>query len=767
MKQFDCLDSLNQHQPKSRTEDLPRLGMSRVLVSVCAAILAGHTAHADEAEAPVERSRGGLDEVTVEGQRALSAVDLDGVATTGSRLGVETRDLPASISVVTQDLIQIQGFRNAIEAISGAVGMTGGISVGSIPSFATRGFTSNDITVMRDGIRQNTGSQSSRPLDSFLFDRIEVLKGPASLLYGEGAVGGAINYVSKLPTDMFQGEGYASYGSWDTIRYGAGAGGPTGIDGLYFRVDGSRSTSDGYVDLSDYEYSAASGSLKWEYSSDGSLTLSTTYLKDATNSYYGTPVVYDNVIDQNGITPTTPRRANPATDRLINARIVPGTESLNYNIIDNFATAENTFNRLIWETKLTDTWSLRNELYVATQRFSWRNVESTVWNPATQLIERGSFFLIYRNDEEIGNRIDLKWDGELFGRKNKFLVGAIYDHNDQVRNSGQTYPGTPTPANVPLFGFNPGYGPNAWSIPTLRLLVVTSSLYAENLFEPTDDLKLIAGLRYDKIEFERKSYLGQPFYTKDYSPVTGRLGAVYAFSPTINVYASYSKAAQPVSQLVSLTSAENDFGLQTGTQYEIGSKATLLDGKAELTVAVYDIEKNNLLTTTTVIGSPTPVRQQIGAQVSQGAEIALAFAPSSDWRVDTNLAYTWKAEYEDFFENVGTAAAPIMLSRAGNTPPNVPKIVANLFVAKDFGPWQVTTGLRHVGEREANNNNGIQMDAYTTLDASIGYRWDQFSTTLRGRNLTDEAYSEWANASGLVQRLSQPRSAEIDFRFKF
>ncbi len=108
------------------------------------------------------------------------SVDLNDVATTGSRLGIETKDLPASVSVVTQELIQLTGARTALEAVEFAVGMTGSVGVGSIPSYTTRGFSGNDVTIMRDGIRQNTGSQSSRPLDAFLFERIEVLKGPAS-----------------------------------------------------------------------------------------------------------------------------------------------------------------------------------------------------------------------------------------------------------------------------------------------------------------------------------------------------------------------------------------------------------------------------------------------------------------------------------------------------------------------------------------------------------------------------------------------------------
>lgn len=705
------------------------------------------------------RNNAKIDTMLVEAQKERGSVALDSVTTTGSRLDIEVRDLPASITIVGQDLIQLRGARTANEALYAAVGMSGGASSGSIPNYATRGFTGNDITVMRDGIRQNTASQSSRPLDSFLFERIEVLKGPASLLYGEGAVGGAVNYVSKQPGAALAGEVNISAGSWDAYRANAGAGGPTGIDNLFFRVDYSHSESGGYVDASDADFDAYGASLRYDFTPQTRLTLSGTYLRDDVLSYYGTPVVYDAAINQNGVQSIA--KASTATDMLVNARIVGGTEKLNYNNIDNFARAENGFGRALFETDLTDSLALRNEAYIATQHLKWRNTESTVWNPATQRVDRSSFFLIYRNDYQIGDRLDLTWKSEFAGMSNQFLIGGLYDSNEQLRNSGQIYPGSPTPASVPLFDFNRGYGPDAGFQKTLRVITDTTALYVENVLDLSNSLKVVSGLRRDWIEVERTSYVGQPVYEKSYMPDTGRLGFIYAITPAVNIYASYTKAAQPVSQLVSLTAAQDDFSLQKGEQYEIGSKASLLDGRADLTVALFDIEKNDLLTSEVVNG--VRLNSQIGAQVSQGAEIALALQLTDGWHIDANLATTWKAEFEDFNENLGAG----VISRAGNTPPNVPKIVAGLFVAKEFNDWRATAGLRHVGEREANNNNGIQLDAYTTLDASIGYRWNNVSATLWGRNLTDAEYTEWASGGGLMQRIADPRSYEISLKYSF
>ncbi len=99
---------------------------------------------------------------------------------------------------------------------------------------------------MRDGIRQNTASQSSRPLDSFLFERIEVLKGPASLLYGEGAVGGAINYVSKIARRHYEGRSSMSVAARGTrIEWALASAARSGVGRSFTTaLDASQSQSD-------------------------------------------------------------------------------------------------------------------------------------------------------------------------------------------------------------------------------------------------------------------------------------------------------------------------------------------------------------------------------------------------------------------------------------------------------------------------------------------------------------------------------------------
>lgn len=752
-------------RPPAHRVGCPTLRVAiRPLLAAACCLCVAPALHAQRAEpapvAPAADDAKSLDTIVVRGERAPASLALDAPSETGSRLALPLRELPASVSVVTREAIRASGARTAVEAVENAVGMTAQIGVGSIPSYGTRGFTGGDITIMRDGIRQNTAAQSSRPLDSFLFDRIEVLKGPASLLYGEGAIGGAVNYVSKQAGERLEGEAALSAGQWDNYAAAIGAGGPTALDGWGFRIDASSRQERGFVDRQRARYDAVGGELRWHPTTDTSIRLAGTILEDDTESYYGTPVVYDAVIDQNGV--QSVRRANTATDRLVNARIEPATRRLNYNHRGNFARARNSFWRLIADTRLSPAWTLRNEAYAATQDFDWQNTESTVWNPATQRVDRSSFLIIFRDDLQLGNRLDLRWDGSLFGRPNQFLVGALYDRNDQDRNSGQPgVPPSPIPASVPLTGFDPGVAPNVSPIVTVNVLTRTRAAYVENVFALTPALSLIGGLRYDQIDIDRTSFIGAAPFSKCYTPLTGRVGATYALRPQVNVYASYSYAAQPVAQLVSLSAAQDEFSLQKGRQVEVGVKASAWDDRADLTVALFDIKKRDLLTSAIVDG--VRINSQIGAQVSQGAEFELALRPAEGWQAGAQLAWNWTAEFEDFNENLGTG----VVSRSGNTPPNVPKLVAGLSLQRAWRDWRARAALRHVGEREANNNNGIQLDAYTMLDASLSRDWDRVSLTLRGRNLTDRQYAPATASGGLMLRLADPRSAELGLEVRF
>lgn len=716
-------------------------------------------------DSPVLLDRFGI---TAEKENNFS-LPLDAVVTSGSRLGLTSRELPASVSVVTQEMMQLRGLRTAVEAVEATVGMTGGTQFGSIPGYSARGFGGNNVSILRDGIRQNTASQSSRTVDSFILDRVEVLRGPDGLMFGEGAIGGAVNYISKAPSPAFRGDAMASYGAWGSYRAGLGVGGPIGKTGVNYRADYSHNFSEGYQDRNSQRYDALALSLGWRATDKLTLAWFGTFLDDFNESYYGSPVIYDGVINTTvANSPVEVRAFNATTDRMINPRVDPAARRTNYNILDNFATTENVFNRVRADLRLAPDLEVRNETYVSTQLLKWKNTESNTWNPVAKNITRGGLTLIYRDDLLTGDRLDLTVKKPLAGHANRLLVGGVFERNNQIRGGAAGNQVTTIPA-VTLLNPILANGPASRFQKTARIIVETHAFHLQDVVDVTPNFRAVAGLRYDHIALQRDTLANTttatptPFstYKKGYRTYTGRVGGVWILTREINAYASFSRAAEPVTQLVSFTATSNDFSLQKGRQYEAGLKGSLLRGQLDATFAVFDLLKKDLLTSTLDPVTGLRVNQQIGAQKSRGAEAALALSPGEGWRLELNGAHT-DSRFADFNENLGTS----VISRAGRRPSNVPQWVANAFVAKRFASGlAISGGPRYVSDRFGNNNNSVIADGYVTVDASVTYTWRQWHFSGRVRNLLAADYEPVAGTT--MRRLADPQSLELSSRVSF
>ncbi len=315
-----------------------------------------------ELNVPVDLAIAGLSEtVEVEGARGQpTQIPLAAPATGGSRLDIPVLDLPASLFLVGQPLIQERGARSVEEAVQLAVGMQASTGVGSIPSYATRGWSGNNVSLMRDGIRQNSASQSSRPVDAFLLDRVEILKGPASLLYGEGAIGGAVNLVSKSPASTLGVDSLLAFGSYGQYRAGVGINVPLNRT-LQARVDVSQSGSDGYVGDSPQKLFAASTSLRWVPTSTVSVKATGSYSYDDTSAYYATPFI-DNAFD-------------------------PRTRDLNYNMADRLTKSHNRWFQVEADALLGRGWHVHNQFSLATHALDWRNFEGYSYNASTKTVD--------------------------------------------------------------------------------------------------------------------------------------------------------------------------------------------------------------------------------------------------------------------------------------------------------------------------------------------------------------------------------------------
>jgi iron complex outermembrane receptor protein len=691
-----------------------------------------------------------------------NTLDLDQQNSTASQLDLTARETPASIEIIDSEVMRERGYRTVSEAAQGAVGVTVGDAPGDPANYSMRGLTNNQITTLYNGIKIGPANMTSRMMDTANLERIEILKGPASVLYGEGAIGGAINYITKQPHHgEIENEAFLSVGSWNTTRAGFGSGGSTGVDGLDYRFDLVRSGSSGYVDNTDSKFWHLSTALDYQANDNLKLTAAFEYKKDEQNAYWGTPLVSKAFAGSNGIggivsgTKTVGGVAFPVT-------IDDRTKRTNYNVSDNDMSADEYWLRLGAELKLADQVTFKDQFYYYEAKRNWLNSETYQFNPTSNLIDRDRFFVAH--DQTIyGNRAELFIDGHLGALPNKLVLGLDASTLDFDRpGTDFSVAGSAVGDSVSVLNPVAGtFGGLAKARQTANIDNLALSL--EDHLKLTPQLALIAGLRSEIIEVERRGFnaAGVPKASQTldqtWRPTTWRLGAVYDVTPNIALYGQYATARDLAANNIFLVSANQNFDLTESRQWETGVKTTFWQKKGDLTLALYDIERKN-------VWSPAAGQtlNQAGKQSSQGLEVNLGLRPTSQWNLWGNYALV-HAKYDDFV--IGTT------SLSGNRPPNVPATVINAGLAYRFAtdiPVEVGGAVRHVGDRYTDDANTIKMLAYTTADAYASMDVKRTKVTFRVRNLTDRKYAIWGDPFYPDQiLLGAPRSLELSIAYKF
>jgi len=679
-------------------------------------------------------------------------LQLDTQGSTGSRLGLTPRETPASVSVVNRQQIEQRGAANTQDILASVPGMNAASSPG-VPGFVSyRGFSGAQITQLFNDISVQYDSIAARPVDSWIYDRVEAVGGPSSFLYGAGAVGGSINYITKLPsrTESFN-EGRVSYGSYDSTETSFGfnhalneGAGPR----HYARLDLSHTTSNGYVDREQRDAWTTAFSLLTDFNDQLSHTLAYEYQDERVDSpYWGTPAL------------------NPLGGKM---EVDKSRRFENYNVRDGRYEQRVQWLRSIIDYQVDDRTSLRNTLYHYNADREYRNLETYAYKSDNSQVVRSGILLQRHAQELNGNRFELLHHNTLFGLDSQWSAGIDYSHN-VMSNFPRSVSGS-------LPGVDPGdFDPGSfWDLPGMqrgfdknrRNQVDTWALFLENRLQLSERLSLLSGLRHDQIDLQVTNYravteANPAFFQRKYRPTTGRLGLVYELTPAANLYVQYSTAADPPAGILTTASygQVRDFDLSTGNQWEVGSKFDFLDGRGSATLAAYRIERKNL---STADPSNPGSSQPVGQQSSRGVELAASLRVTPKLLAEGNFAYV-DAQYDEFYENVG--GRPV--SRKGNRPTNTPDKVGNLWLTYDLAPsWQVGSDVRYVSSMYANAANSRYAPAYTIFGAFVGYQVNADTRiTGRVRNLTDQVYARTTAPSQLY--LGAPRTFELALQTRF
>lgn len=667
---------------------------------------------------------------------AATGLNLTTPNRSGSRLDLSPLQTPASIEVISGQKIRERGQQTVQEAITqNAAGITTIGSPGNgFGAYTSRGFAGvNSVMQLYDGTRLFVGvNTTTYPFDTWNVDRIEVLRGPASVLYGDGAIGGVINVVPKKPVAVPVNAARAALGSDGVKRLAVDSGGPVG-ENLFYRLNVSGNQVDGWLNQNgDFANLAVSGSLLYQATPDLAVTLSHDYGYQEPLRYFGTP--------------------------LIGGRIDPRLRFQNYNIDSSRIVFEDNWTQLKVEWSPSDDIVIRNTAYRLLSDRHWRNLESYAFVPSTGLIRRTSPIEIFHHQEQIGNRFDATVKGTLFGLRNEFVAGFEVNHIDFGVRNNSPYRGE---NSVDPFFFNPGFFSSPDSVrPLYRSSTDQYSLFAEDRLILSDQLSLIAGLRYDAPTVRREDLVTpSQSFTKAFDALSYRFGAVFNPTPDSSLYASYATAVDPVTSLITIPITQKDFKLSAGAQVEIGYKQVFWDGRGEFTLAGYRINKRDLLTVDP-LRPQVPV--QVGHQSSHGVEAFLSLGLWENWRVEGNLALL-HAQYDDFQQAVGGVA----VNFAGNQPVNVPERIANLWLSWAFAPrWEARAGVQFVGETFSDFANTVRRPSYEVVNGSLDYRVSDTSRfSVRVYNLLDMIYPVTGSANTWL--LGRPRSVEVAYNLTF
>jgi len=673
--------------------------------------------------------------VEIQGRLPHRELPLDRPAASGSRLELTPRETPASLDVIDQATMQERGASTSERALQSAVGVATGQCFG-LTCFSMRGFSGVlSLPFAMDGVRYPGLAMS--PRGTFNYERIEVVKGPSSVLHGLGAVTGMVNYVTKRADGRPFTDVVLAYDRWNTRTVGVGLGGKA-TDTVAYRVDVSHIAgekgSSGFVDRSDYEYNHLSAEAKFAPNARLRLTLNAQYLVDDGRWYFGTPT--------------------------INGRIDERVRFRNYNVDDGTVRKEIGWLRGTVEYAFDGSWRLRNETYANDENRFWRNAEVYTYNAGTGLVDRSDWLWIVHDQRLVGNRTDVVVQHRIAGLRNRAVIGADVSRNTHQRDNNSPFAAPASP--VDFFDPIPGlFATTSPFLPVRRTELDQRAIYVEDFLDVTARLKLTASLRRDWLALDSIDLRGTGSFERSWRGDSWRVGVLYDIAPQVTLYGQWGQALEPSSQIVTLTPAQRNFDLTRARQVEGGVKASLPRGKGEATLAVFDIVRTDILTRDPV--NPT-LTVQIGEQSSRGIEAAVVWRPSAAVTLEVNGSVL-DAKFDRFVENVGG----VPTSRAGNVPPDVPEKLAGAWMTwQATAAWRAGAGVRHVGRRAANNGNTVWMDAYTVADVWLAYRLSLGEATLRVRNVTDAVYatrSYGVNGSQFI--LGEPRALEVSWRARF
>ena len=641
-------------------------------------------------------------------------------------------DIPQVVNTVSDKVLEDQHATTLDEALYNVSNVVQTNTLGGTQdAFVRRGFGAN-----RDGSIMTNGLRTVLPRSfNAATERVEVLKGPASTLYGILDPGGLINVVTKRPERTFGGSLSATSSS-----FGGGTGqvdvtGP--IDGtrLAYRLTGEYQDEDYWRNFGNERSTFIAPSLTW-FGDDATVTVLYSH-RD-----YKTPFDRGTIFDLN------------------TKKAVDVDRKTRFDEPFNVTDGQSDLAQLNAEYRLNSQWTAKFDYSYSQDKYSDNQARVMAYDAKTGNLTRRVDATQGSTQRMHSTRADLQGNVDIAGFYNEILTGVSYENYDLLRTDMMRC------KNVKGFNiYHPVYGKlnkcttvsAADSDQTLKQ--ESYSAYAQDALYLTDKWIAVAGMRYQY--YTQYAGKGRPFNVNTDSrdeQWTPKLGLVYKLTPSVSLFANYSQTFMPQSSIASYI---GDLPAETSNAYELGAKFDLFDG-VTANIALFDIHKRNVLYNESVGGET--IAKTAGRVRSQGVEVDLAGSLTENTNIIASYGYTDAKVLED-------------PDYAGKPLPNVPRHTGSLFLTYDIhnafaGNTLTLGGGGHgVSRRSATNGADYYLPGYFVADAFAAYKMKlQYPVTLQVnvKNLFDKTYYTSSIATNnLGNQIGDPREVQFTVKMEF
>lgn len=738
------------------------VGRKQVGAAMAAAVLAALSAQAaaqegtgtQGQEADAQARVTDIDKVTVVGSSQPFKPADTGV---GTKIPMDVVDTPQSISIISRELMDMVAPQNVGEVATLAPGVRNGerdvstifdVTARGFPITYSRGFRIDTMPFVNNGIL----------IDFDTVDRVEVIRGPSSIIYGQADYGTTVNVALKRPRAKAGTETAFTLGSYDFYKAYADVTGPLNDSGsVRGRAVVSYEDRKSQTDYVGRDLPSVYAALDWDLTDSTLLELTAFYNKSTLTTNYGFSLTDD------GRLPDVPRAYFQGhADNQVDLKTAFYMASLTHHFNDR------------WNLKAMASYAENDvaarESYISGRVFSG-NLPYTgeAYRPPNP--GEAPFYDFFVDDYLETSAVDLTLTGDfdLFGRSHTLMVNGFY--SDTPTRTTCCYESEMrwfdvydrnTPANILLPSPPPLSDQSVYEYSTHGRTQETA-FGTLLLLHPADNWTVMAGARWTQYEREVQNLFSRTrqSYLKD-NAVTPRFGVVYDITDDVNVYGSYS---QGVIFQAQRTEDGNLLGPEEGTQWEFGTKGNIVDDRLFYGVAVFQIDRSNVAVSLP-LPNPQGFVRPIDGQRHRGVELELMGEPLPGWNLFGSYSYL----------EVDVTESPIS-AEVGKPRANSPRSQFKVYSNYEFrdGPLTGLTvggGLMYVSSRMIDNIGSYEFDPYTRLDLSLSYRLsDHIQLSLNGINILDEkivnsiAGTSGSANSGIIYQDPRMYYAKIAFRY--